>query len=218
MNLMGGGEMLELLIDAFISERRDGQGRSYDKFRCSSAGRCRLMRYWQRQGRSVSDVPDERARRVFEVGHMFHEWVQDILDRRQLLIEREKEVEDLHRIGHIDAIVREGGRIILYDFKTVHSRKFTYLKEGADIHYQYQITSYALMLPYDVDEARIAYISKDDLRIREIPVDYEGIAPAVTDDWNILINAWEKQVAPEPNPKEWECKYCAYGSSCEHSL
>ncbi len=207
--------MLASLIDSYIAEARE-EFQHTEKFRVSDAGRCRLMRYWKRQGKEPTDLPDERTLRVFEVGHVFHKWLQDCLKEKGVLIEAELEVEDLHRKGHVDAIVFSDDKLVLYDFKTVHSRKFNYLSTEKDIHYHFQALTYAMMLPFGVDSVRIAYISKDDLRIQEIEV-LPHIEDEVRQDWLILIEAWERKQEPEPNPKDWECKYCIYRSSCEHN-
>jgi len=208
--------MLTEIIDTYIAEKNANSQRENNKFRVSDAGRCRLMRFWKRQGKPVSNDFDERTLRVFEVGNVFHIWLQDLLQEKGLLVEREFEVEDAHRIGHIDALVKNGNGLILYDFKTVNSKKFSYIKKEGDIHYAFQVASYAMMLPFGVSEAAIVYISKDDLRIAEMPVDLDGIKSKVTDDWTILIQAWENQVEPTPNPMSWECKYCNYQSSCPY--
>jgi CRISPR/Cas system-associated exonuclease Cas4 (RecB family) len=173
------------------------------------------MRYWKRLGLAPSDQPDERTLRVFEVGHVFHNWLQDLLEDQGALAGREIRVEDLHRIGHIDALVLTGkGPLVLYDFKTVNSRKFSYLSAEGDRHYHFQAATYALMLPLGVGEIRLAYISKDDLRIREVPVDLEALRDSVNEDWAILIEAWRAGQEPEANPMDWECPYCGYGSTC----
>lgn len=212
--------MLANLVDTYIAEKRAEHIRSHDKFRVSDAGRCHLMRYWKRQGKPFTDEPDARTQRVFEVGHIFHGWLQDLLKEKGLLIEREKEVEDIHRIGHVDAIIQTEQGLILYDFKTVHSRKFHYKrKEGnnGDVHYAMQAYTYAMMLPFGVADIRIAYISKDDLCIEEMTVmDIDDISEYVNQDWYSLIDAWNREEEPKPNPMSWECGYCSYCSCCAH--
>jgi len=212
--------MLEKIIDNYIAEKRQAELRDHSKFRVSDAGRCRLMRYWKRQDKPASDLPDERQLRVFEVGHVFHVWLQDILKPKGALIE--VPVEDEHRIGHVDAIVQSDEGIILYDFKTVHSRKFHHnRREGGngDIHYAMQAFTYATMLPpslqRELTDIRIAYISKDDLCIEEVSVfRYPALPEKTKDDWEILTECWNSQKEPNPNPLPWECKYCIYKSSC----
>jgi hypothetical protein len=212
--------MLTEIIAKYIQEKRQAEIRDNSKFRVSDAGRCHLMRYWKRQGKPASDMPDDRQLRVFEAGHVFHIWLQDILRPKGALIE--VPVEDEHRMGHVDAIVQGDEGVILYDFKTVHSRKFHHnRKEGGngDIHYAMQAYTYATMLPPSIQkeltDIRIAYISKDDLCIEEVSVFRMPDLPAkTTKDWEILLDSWIKKVEPNPNPLNWECKYCIYRSSC----
>ena len=59
--------------------------------------------------------------RVFEVGKILHEYLQNFLDEQGLLVLREFELEDAKRIGHLDAVIWDGRQSILYDFKTVNS-------------------------------------------------------------------------------------------------
>ncbi len=209
--------MLANLVDEYIETKRSSETRDISKFRVSDAGRCHLMRFWKRQGKPFTDEPDARTYRVFEVGHVFHVWLQDLLAEKGLIVGKEFKVEDKHRLGHIDALVMTEQGLVLYDFKTVHSRKFHYMKNGdGDRHYMMQAYTYATLLPLGVTDIRIAYISKDDLCISEVSVD-EAIEQNVMDDWNMLLSAWERQEEPEPHPMDWECKYCNYRSSCKYN-
>lgn len=188
------------------------------KFRASDAGRCRLMRYYKRQGKEKK--LDEKTLRFFETGNMWHTWLETLLDEQGLLITKELEVVDDYRIGHIDAIIGhpENGRI-LYDFKFVSGKKFWYLMnhgQNGDTHYHYQVVTYLLMLPEFMtpDDARIAYISKDDLGVIEVPVPVERFRLHVIEDWDRLFESWDAQQEPVANPQSWECKYCPYHDSC----
>jgi len=167
--------MLAKMIDEYVQEKLAQKERDNSKFRVSDAGRCRHMRYLKRLGVEFSDEYESRVLRVFEVGHVFHRWVQAVLEEKGLLFAKEYEVEDEHRLGHIDAIVKTEEGLILYDFKTVHSKKFNFLdRVGVDEHYSMQAVSYYLLLPEEIRkeivDVRIAYISKDDLRIAEFSV------------------------------------------------
>lgn len=211
--------MLENIISQYLSESQASEMRN-PKFRVSDAGRCHLMRYWKRMGKPFSDLPDERRLRIFAVGHLFHRWLQDILQQKGVLEARELMVEDIHRVGHIDAIVKTPEGLILYDFKTVHSRKFHHRKENGmtDLHYAIQAYTYSTMLPFSVADIRIVFISKDDLCLEEVSVfQFPDIQEKTYQDWFLLLEAWEKQREPAPNPMPWECKYCWYRTACPHS-
>lgn len=190
------------------------------KFRVSDAGRCRLMRTWERQGTPPSREMPAQSLRVMESGNLLHAWLIHVLDRMGVLSIGEQELEDLHRLGHLDAIVEDGnGHTVLYDFKTIASKKAYYMdKDGwqPDKAHVFQVVSYAEMLPEDmrVEDLRIAYVTRDTLEIHEIPVPREVVYEPVLRDWMILIDAWERQTEPAPNPEPWECTYCVYRASC----
>ena len=212
--------MLAGIIDAYIAEKRDKEERGNDKFRVSSAGMCRLARYWKRQGKAETDPPDVRTLRVFEVGKIHHEWVQGILREKGLLIACEETLEDKDRRGHLDAIVK-AEKPILYDLKSCHSGKFSYLEKGeVDAHRAHQIVTYALMWneahpDQQVNDCRLVYISKDDLRIAERPVWIAEWEAKVEEDWSLLERAWIDQCEPKPNGEPWMCRYCEYRTACE---
>jgi CRISPR/Cas system-associated exonuclease Cas4 (RecB family) len=147
--------------------------------------------------------------------------VQDILTQQGLLKMKEFVVEDEHRKGILDAICHYEDKVILYDFKTVHSRKFHYMRNAEidapqDMHYCLQALTYEAMLPFPVDSVRIAYISKDDLCIEEIEV--PDFSTELTDDWQKLITCWTYQQEPTAKPMDWECGYCSYRSGCEQKI
>lgn len=194
---------------------------SSEKFLVSDAGRCRLMRYWKRQGKETSIVYDSRMLRVFKAGSIFHEWVDDILNKKGSLFVKRIRINDEHRSGEVDNIIYEDGKKILYEFKSVHSKKFSYLAErGMDLHHACQVVTYRHMLPFEVDDARVCYISKDDLRVHEDSVYkvYPNIDLTVETDWYVLIEDWKAGREPEPNPENWECAYCDYRDTCQYIL
>jgi len=220
--------MLEQIINQYLKEQEATPHTASGKFSCGDAKRCHTYRYKKRQGTEALGAFDDRTLRVFEVGHIFHKWVQDILSKKGVLLASEVRVEDEHRAGIIDAIVQSDGKVILYDLKTVHSGKFTYLKKEDDLHYHYQAATYTSMYhknyyrDFEIDETRICYISKDDLRIKEVPV---LVTPQqLNEDWLPLIVAWDMKQEPKPNPLPWECAlggkskkaYCPFIETCEH--
>jgi hypothetical protein len=214
---------LATVLDTYCHHRqqRDTAARDTSKFRVSDAGKCRLMRYWKRQGKDYTlDIPP-KALRAMDIGIHLHEWIQGVLQDQVDLIYVELEVSDEHRLGHLDALVEMGGRTFLYDFKFVNGKKMYYLtKNGtpeADKQHAYQIVTYADMITMLPDELRVAYIDRDSLDILEIPVEYDQMRPAVFEDWDTLIAAWSYRNEPRANPQYWECRYCIYKDVCDQS-
>lgn len=222
--------MLQEIIDQYLASDR---GRKIDleipihidnpdedrKFRMSDAGKCRLMRYWKRQGKEGLK-PNANGLRVMEAGNLLHAWLNHVLEAMHVLALGEQELEDDHRIGHLDAIVQDGKHSILYDFKTISSKKAYYQAKngwGVDDNHAYQLVTYSDALPISqVDEARIAYINRDTMEIVELPVDlFSFYQETVRKDWRILIEAWEAKQEPTANAEYWECNYCRYNESCD---
>ena len=177
------------------------------------------MRYLKRKGVPPSNALDDRLLRVFEVGTIIHRFLQEVLRRRDVLIAEEFLVEDEHRRGHIDALVRIDGRTILYDFKTVSAQRLATL-ETPSRNYLFQIVTYAELLPIPVDDLRIAFIEKDSLGVVEFSVletcDYAALREEVAEDWRMLIDAWERKCPPVPDPSTVgvECPWCVYRDYC----
>lgn len=203
------------LLDEATKERDYG-----NYWSASSAGYCyRRLIFGRLKIPHVAE--DARKQRVFSVGHIFHSWLQDITKEAGLSIAQELELQDEELMirGHIDDLVlvelnlNVGGvvnpddgkmypfenpkQLILYDYKTAHSRSFTYSKgRPMSYYHKIQLGTYMYMLrkwvwpklvnsktgeetllepkselaKYDLTsltEARILSISKDDLRMEE---------------------------------------------------
>lgn len=113
------------ILDKFCAERQqhDTDARDNSKFHVSDAGKCRLMRYWKRQGKPTEPVYTPEGLRILHVGILLHNWIQDVIKNAGIALAIEQEVEDEHRIGHLDALVQLDGKRVLYDFKTVNGKK-----------------------------------------------------------------------------------------------
>lgn len=165
-------------IDAHLLKLAEEKRDYGDYWSASSAGYC--MRKLILERLKVPEVKqDARKQRVFEAGHIFHEWIQRITKDAGLSIAQELELqdEDLMIRGHIDDLVLVHGplmdqdildvvdiidgkkdeftnkpRLILYDYKTQNSRAFTYQKGKPMSHFhKMQVGTYMYMLRYKGD-------------------------------------------------------------------
>lgn len=197
--------------------------RDTSKFRLSDAGKCRLMRYFKRQGKPATNTMAPDVLLQMQAGNMLHAYIERAAHETGYLIASEEKLEDEHRIGHFDLIVRnpmDGDEQILYDIKTITNKKAYYMaKDGkqADAQHIAQLVSYAQMSPVIIDKLRIAYVIRDTLDITEAPVSLPEHEDDVISDWAILISAWNAQTPPAANPEAWECRYCSYASDCPQS-
>ena len=154
-------------IDAYLKEKSE-EVRSYGEYwSASSAGYCMRLNIMRRLGvPKVPELADNATQtRIFEAGHIFHEWMQRITKNAGLSIASEVELqdEDLMIRGHFDDLVlssydesgeqaRAGDEIraqhlILYDYKTAHSASFNYKKDQPMGYYhKMQLGTYMYML------------------------------------------------------------------------
>lgn len=164
-------------IDAYLKAQSEKQRNYGEYWSASSAGYCMRLNIMRRLGvPKVPELEDNATQtRIFEAGHIFHEWLQRITKDAGLSIASEVELqdEDLMVRGHFDDLVLieeelpdmpygddgkgKGGRfdptmpeqhLILYDYKTAHSASFNYKKRQTEIgHYhKYQLATYMYMV------------------------------------------------------------------------
>lgn len=156
-------------VDAFLLKKAQEE-RDYGRYwSASSAGYCMRRNIFDRL--KVPNVKeDARKQRVFEVGHIFHEWMQRITKNAGLSIAQEIELQDegLMVRGHIDDLVLLVPRqnmlemidpsdsrellpgkksLILYDYKTQNSRAFSYQKDRPmSFYHKMQLGTYMYMI------------------------------------------------------------------------
>lgn len=188
-------------IDDFLLEESK-KIRDYGEcWSASSAGYCMRKVVFDRLG--VEPVKqDARKQKVFSVGHIFHEWIQDITRNANLSVEQELELVDdnLKIKGHIDDLIDTDNGYILYDYKTQHSYAFKYQGEMSPYH-RMQLGTYMMMLRNTnypkLNEARILKISKDDLRMTEEQLFWsEELEADVLNYWNTINDYIARQKMP----------------------
>ena len=233
------------VIDDFLLKEAK-KTRDYGNYwSASSAGYCQRKVIFERLGvPKIEQESDARKQRVFTSGHIFHEWIQKLTKEAGLSVAQELELqdEDLMIRGHIDDLVLvnepivvnyKAGMVvsgnfvpkqhlILYDYKTVNSRSFTWAKQNGNkmSHYhRMQLGTYMYMLRKDagrhefedgqgydgilgtaesLTEARILKISKDDLRMMEQSLMWSTeLESDVLSYWNSLNDHWKKKTLPK---------------------
>lgn len=159
-------------IDAYLKEKSE-QERDYGEYwSASSAGYCMRLNIMRRLGvPKVPELADNATQtRIFEAGHIFHEWLQRITKNAGLSIASEVELQDedlmirghfddlvlIENIvevseddgeGHTDVVEAMDRHLILYDYKTAHSASFNYKKDQPMGYYhKMQLGTYMYML------------------------------------------------------------------------
>lgn len=158
------------LITDYLRKKGEEERDYGDYWSASSAGYCMRLNLLKRL--KVPPVPEieedkDRTTRVFEAGHIFHEWIQRITKDAGISIAQEVELQDEELMirGHFDDLVLvpvapkppqvyiDGGQalppkhLILYDYKTAHSVSFNYKKGQPMGHYhKMQLGTYMYMM------------------------------------------------------------------------
>lgn len=227
------------LVGLINDHIKSKEKKEFDSWRASQIGRCPRSHFYKRLGIESVKEQTDRLGRVFSVGDIFHEWIQDLVTADDQpegisgphgtiyrpLVEHEMFDKELDLGGRCDIILRDDntGKTILFDIKTVHSNKFTHIadEESPDWHYQMQLAAYMTLMKRagtPVDEGRILYVSKDDLRTLELTY---HLTPekekAVLDEVGLLNKHWKDKTLPDctcgTDPRtDWQLKagYCDY--------
>ena len=216
---------IQPIINEYLRKEKEENKHDSKYFHASSLGSCKRKQIWTILKVPETNPLDDRMLRVFSVGNVFHEWLQDKLAKAGVLIAKEQEVinEKYNYKGRFDALVKIENKNILYDFKTQHSKSFHYIKnnnEGVDEGKKLQVVSYAVMGNIKVDECRILFISKDDLCFLEYIIPIEPYKKKVIDELvelNVFLKT--KKLPPALPEKEngkpnWQCGYCRYLDKC----
>lgn len=214
-------------VDAYLKKKSEEQRDYGDYWSASSAGYCMRLNIMRRLG--VPKVPelqdkDAQQTRVFEAGHVFHSWIQEITKNAGLSIAQEVELQDEELMirGHFDDLVLIDGKLQLIDYKTAHSASFNYKKNQDIGHYhKMQLGTYMYMLrkqgliqvgeqyprgingsthqnTKDLQEARILSISKDDLRMDEKQLLWTpNLEKEVYSYWSTLNGYWRNKKLPK---------------------
>lgn len=221
-----------------------------DYWSASSAGYCMRKLIFERLGVPHSTEDDPRKQRVFSAGHVFHSWIQGLTRDAGLSVAQELELQDekLMVRGHFDDLVlikkyysdngeeavfgdteaRKIESLILYDYKTVSSRSFSYQKANNNEMSRYhkmQLATYMYMLRklkwdefnpyYSVDptklcEARILKMDKDALRMDEQQLLWTPkLEKEVYSFWSTLNGYWKKRQIPKCTCADYEGGFMA---------
>lgn len=192
--------MLGKFVRDYLTKNRS-PNRGSNMFRIGAAGKCYLYRCFLREGVKESNPYTQDILGIFTIGNFIHEWLQAALDEKGILLDQELKITypEWEATGRFDALIKKDDLVYLYDFKTVNSKKYQYLREPSK-NYIYQIVTYYLITlattKYKkIDKVCIAYISKDSLKIKEFFIEVHDLKllKDVVDDWETLSDIWRNK-------------------------
>jgi hypothetical protein len=209
---------LQGFVDNYLELNSDNQ--ISNCFRISDMGRCYRMRILKRMGASYDRV-DERTMRLFEIGHVNHKFLQDLLDDAGILVSKEETVSIANGelVGHFDALIDFADGLHLLEFKNTHSRKLLY--GDIDRHYIMQGLTYWLACEQkypNIKDLRVCLISRDDWMIKEVGFTLTGEwRKDISNEIEQLLMYWhnrDKELPPLLPDTDWQCGYCNYRQHC----
>ena len=193
------------------------------KYSPSSLGKCYRAQFWNRKNEPQSNPPDQRTRRIFKCGDLFHDFVQNTIIAGNSEVAKEVPVENGGFKGRADLVI--GDEVI--DIKSQHSKSFWYrrnldwnkLKTKLYCNIL-QVVFYAVQL--EKPKARLVFVSKDDLVIQEYPIEVSKWVLELAQEIKNLTEIWEKQELPPALPRAYpnekggfsECGYCSWLDLC----
>lgn len=223
-----------ILDDYLIAKSKEK--RDYGKYwSASSAGYCQRKLIFERLGVESTLPDDPRKQRVFEAGHIFHEFLQRLTRNAGISIAQEVELQDEELLirGHFDDLVLIDGKLILYDIKTVNSRSFMWAKKNGNAmshFHRLQLGTYMYMLRsgglpgdpaeifrkmpnFDVKlltEARILKIEKENLMMMEQQLLWSPeLEKEVVGYWRTLNGYWKAKKIPKCTCADYEGGFMA---------
>ena len=189
-----------------------------NQYRISSVAYCSVKIYYDKITPKEQKKPfSDKTLGIFEVGTIFHEYIQNHLSK-DFLISAENEITFDHKeislIGHFDLLILDPVvGLKLSDIKTANSRAFKYRSEEASNHHKEQANTYAAIL--NVDFYSILYVEKDTFAMVEH--EYQTSKEMFVETLKKLQTINEHVVLGIPPAKDgekWECSYCPYEKRC----
>lgn len=210
---------IENLINEEVSKREDRKVKSWN---ASKLGSCLTGVYLERLGVKPDTEFDNRTLRVFRAGKLFEDFVAGLCGNTKdtnTELQVRAELPDYDATGYADMVITETDtqKKYVYEIKSKHSFSFKYLdKEGANR--QHRMQTFFYMRALGIEEGRIFYISRDDLRVADFQVllSDKELEKEVMEELKVLNEAW-KQKLPPPiafDDKDWRAKYCRWHSQC----
>tara|TARA_R100000008_G_C3584183_1_gene170862 strand:+ start:2508 stop:3239 length:732 start_codon:yes stop_codon:yes gene_type:complete len=205
-------------------------------FHASSSGMCMRKHYFQHIAKVKPKAIDRDTLRLFRLGDLVHEDIQDALGEyaqnngTQIFIEKEIQLPEVNVRGFLDIIVADDNA--LYDIKTCNSFKWKklfgrYPDPAPSVNYFLQLGTYAWWYENEysqrIKKLALIYYNKDTSAMREMSVDVQYIEEA-KNYWVDLNKRFKKGnpaielgVAPMYS---WECnpKYCGFFEVCGGGL
>lgn len=167
---------------------------------------------------------DDDTARVFEVGNIFHEFMDKVVKDGTFDSKAEKSlvvvdtIEELVISGRLDnlVVVKQGDQPIVLEFKS--TRSLNYVNEAKHEHIL-QIQPY--LKTVRAKTGLIVYIEKDSLKVKQFKIEYDPkLFLELMNRARRLHRSLMDKRMPEAEAKKnpvmsWMCNYCAFKEECD---
>ena len=206
--------MIKELIDQFYLDNQ--KNKEQTRFYITDAGKCPRAVFFKFKNAEREPI-DARIMRIFEHGENIHRSIFNILYRLRMGVVTEVSIPSQEIIsGRADAILCMGNENYVLDIKSMNSMIFRKLLAPKEDNI-YQIQLY--MHFFNIKKGILLYIDKDQQEMKEFFVDYdEALCKDLLDKFYALKEKVEANIVPERlegYPKNWQCNYCAFKSTCK---
>ena len=207
-------EISEIIDRKLLDEQiKKSQRARSGKWNPSSFGRCYRYQFWNRKNKPHSNPVGVNTLRIFKVGELFHNFVQQFFTPEQREIQTE--TEDI--LGFADIVLETE----VIDIKSIRSFAFKLFKKK---DYDITVDKYDNILQLMVyvwllkkEAGRLVYIDKDTLEIKEFIFNLPNWIDKVKEELEILQGYWKQDKLPPPLARVYngkECNYCVFQDTC----
>lgn len=165
-------------------------------------------------GEEGQEKVDPKLRRIFDVGHVYHDLIQRALSWSFQDFRAEVKVKnrDLKIHGHCDGVLGKEG----LEIKTMGSAGFRKLTKAKSEHIE-QATIYGAVL--NLDAVTYLYVNKNDSDIRSFQVGLDrSVWHRVATRAESIIRTVDRGDLPPQIDKPSTCKTCKYAWTCKPEL
>ena len=165
--------------------RADRTGREIRIYPSTFFYSCKRRLYYEHTGIEPSN-PDNyyispNLRRVFDIGHFMHSYLQTDLHTSNILVTAEERIfdESLNLSGRIDGVIKIDNETLILEIKTIDGFAFNSLTRPYDTH----ISQVQIYMGYKkLDKAILVYVNKSTGELKEFIIEFSRI------EYNALID------------------------------
>lgn len=211
---------------AHIDEERVPDG----KFHPSSLWMCDRQAVMVARGEKQSNPPDSQTKRVFKIGKIIHEFIQEAMAWRfnrsgsEYNLQTEFAFDEEHVTGHGDDALfvkwlTPEQEVVVYEYKSTRSLTKQRSSKQASPHHVKQGATYCAALAaqgHKVKELHVVYFEKTNLDIEEFVIPYNP-------EWRVKLDEKVEQLTPyldKPGEypacsgEKWAKPYCPFYPIC----